>query len=207
MLFERIGFCKYPNNPNNLITGYTPLYTYVIYLYTSGQLNTRHKKLTAYSINSTLVQEWPSRRCRSTVPCLELGLRKQHSHEVDSELGRCIGDKFRSQHLSLICSFYPHLFPIWIPQPTSCEIRTCHYTSNFCNVVSVYNVLRMIYVLCMCNYTFLSRCRHADTNSSFAYKIVRLLIILYCANHRTFRYCRLCCSQRGYCTTGESFHL
>ena len=140
-------------------------------LYTSGQLNTRHKKLTVYSINSTLVQEWPSRRCRSTVPCLELGLRKQHSHEVDSELGRCIGDKFRSQHLSLICSLYPHLFPIWIPQPTSCEIRTCHYTSNFCNVVSVYNVLRMIYVLCMCNYTFLSRCRHADTNSSFAYKL------------------------------------
>ena len=22
--FERIGFCEYPNNPNNLITGYTP---------------------------------------------------------------------------------------------------------------------------------------------------------------------------------------
>ena len=24
LLFERIGFCEYPNNPNNLITGYTP---------------------------------------------------------------------------------------------------------------------------------------------------------------------------------------
>ena len=24
LLFERIDFCEYPNNPNNLITGYTP---------------------------------------------------------------------------------------------------------------------------------------------------------------------------------------
>lgn len=87
--------------------------------------------------------------------------------------------------------------------PVKSELVIVQVTFVVGKALSVKNALCTIYLLCVCNYTFLSRCSlHADTNSS----IVRLLIILYCTNQRTFRYCRFCCSK-WRCATGASFHL